>query len=141
MPIKYEYKNKKNTLQPSFFLSLVCYQAKYHWQSQNVKQSGVDDMVLLSKITEDAIVENLKKRYMDDYIFVSFQYHHLQYWTLQIVVTNIDDITWFNCRDIRKISNGFLFRFLLAGNDNDCGTGSYSYCVSQPLDPTLYLVF
>lgn len=45
--------------------------SKYHWQSQNVKQSGVDDMVLLSKITEDAIVENLKKRYMDDYIFVS----------------------------------------------------------------------
>lgn len=29
-------------------------------------------MVLLSKITEDAIVDNLKKRYMDDYIFVSF---------------------------------------------------------------------
>ncbi|KAG7220311.1 hypothetical protein CRUP_002757, partial [Coryphaenoides rupestris] len=45
--------------------------AKYHWQSQNVKQSGVDDMVLLSKITEDCIVENLKKRYTDDYIFVS----------------------------------------------------------------------
>ncbi|XP_062308701.1 unconventional myosin-If [Osmerus eperlanus] len=43
--------------------------SKYHWQSQNVKQSGVDDMVLLSKINEDAIVENLKKRYMDDYIF------------------------------------------------------------------------
>ncbi|XP_073455276.1 unconventional myosin-If isoform X1 [Aquarana catesbeiana] len=42
---------------------------RYHWQSQNVKQSGVDDMVLLSKITEDAIVDNLKKRYMDDYIF------------------------------------------------------------------------
>uniref|UniRef100_A0A672Q4N6 Osteoclast-stimulating factor 1 n=1 Tax=Sinocyclocheilus grahami TaxID=75366 RepID=A0A672Q4N6_SINGR len=38
----------------------------------NVKQSGVDDMVLLSKINEDAIVENLKKRYMDDFIFVSF---------------------------------------------------------------------
>uniref|UniRef100_H2V899 Osteoclast-stimulating factor 1 n=1 Tax=Takifugu rubripes TaxID=31033 RepID=H2V899_TAKRU len=35
----------------------------------NVKHSGVDDMVLLSKINEDAIVENLKKRYMDDYIF------------------------------------------------------------------------
>lgn len=45
------------------------FKAKYHWQSQNVKQSGVDDMVLLSKITEDAIVDNLKKRYMDDYIF------------------------------------------------------------------------
>ncbi|XP_056331104.1 myosin IEb [Danio aesculapii] len=42
---------------------------KYHWQTQNVKVSGVDDMVLLSKITEDAITDNLKKRYMDDYIF------------------------------------------------------------------------
>uniref|UniRef100_A0A670ZKC2 Myosin IE n=1 Tax=Pseudonaja textilis TaxID=8673 RepID=A0A670ZKC2_PSETE len=31
--------------------------------------SGVDDMVLLSKISEDAIVENLRKRYMDDFIF------------------------------------------------------------------------
>ncbi|XP_063220851.1 unconventional myosin-Ie-like [Bacillus rossius redtenbacheri] len=41
----------------------------YHWQSYNVKLSGVDDMVLLSKISEDAIVENLRKRYMDDYIF------------------------------------------------------------------------
>uniref|UniRef100_A0A8C3AUB9 Osteoclast-stimulating factor 1 n=1 Tax=Cyclopterus lumpus TaxID=8103 RepID=A0A8C3AUB9_CYCLU len=37
--------------------------------SHNVKLSGVDDMVLLSKINEDAIVDNLKKRYMDDYIF------------------------------------------------------------------------
>ena len=42
----------------------------YHWQSHNVKTSGVDDMVLLSRVTEDAIVENLKKRYMDDQIFV-----------------------------------------------------------------------
>ena len=42
----------------------------YHWQSHNVKSSGVDDMVLLSRVTEDAIVENLKKRYMDDQIFV-----------------------------------------------------------------------
>ncbi|XP_065813712.1 myosin IEb [Labrus bergylta] len=41
----------------------------YHWQAQNLKVSGVDDMVLLSKISEDAITENLKKRYNDDYIF------------------------------------------------------------------------
>lgn len=57
----------------TLFFCLCVIQAKYHWQSQNVKQSGVDDMVLLSKISEDAIVENLKKRYMDDYIFVSFR--------------------------------------------------------------------
>ncbi|CAM2108162.1 unnamed protein product [Caretta caretta] len=42
---------------------------RYHWQAQNVKHSGVDDMVLLAKISEDAIVENLKKRFLDDYIF------------------------------------------------------------------------
>uniref|UniRef100_A0AAR2IZV7 Osteoclast-stimulating factor 1 n=1 Tax=Pygocentrus nattereri TaxID=42514 RepID=A0AAR2IZV7_PYGNA len=42
---------------------------RYHWQTQNVKVSGVDDMVLLSKINEEAITDNLKKRYMDDYIF------------------------------------------------------------------------
>ncbi|XP_066593037.1 unconventional myosin-Ie-like [Prorops nasuta] len=41
----------------------------YHWQSQNVKVSGVDDMVLLPKINDDAITDNLRKRYMDDYIF------------------------------------------------------------------------
>uniref|UniRef100_A0A452ENI9 Myosin IF n=1 Tax=Capra hircus TaxID=9925 RepID=A0A452ENI9_CAPHI len=42
---------------------------RFHWQSHNVKQSGVDDMVLLPQITEDAIVSNLRKRFMDDYIF------------------------------------------------------------------------
>lgn len=47
--------------------------SNYHWQSKgNVKASGVEDMVLLPKIQEAAIVENLKKRYMDDLIFVSF---------------------------------------------------------------------
>uniref|UniRef100_A0A8C9TUG2 Osteoclast-stimulating factor 1 n=2 Tax=Scleropages formosus TaxID=113540 RepID=A0A8C9TUG2_SCLFO len=43
--------------------------AMLHWQSYNVMQSGVDDMVLLSKINESSIAENLKKRFMDDYIF------------------------------------------------------------------------
>ncbi|XP_045146234.1 unconventional myosin-If [Echinops telfairi] len=42
---------------------------RFHWQSHNVKQSGVDDMVLLPQITEDGIVSNLRKRFMDDYIF------------------------------------------------------------------------
>ncbi|XP_036597218.1 unconventional myosin-If isoform X1 [Trichosurus vulpecula] len=42
---------------------------RFHWQSHNVKQSGVDDMVLLPQINEDAIVSNLKKRFLDDYIF------------------------------------------------------------------------
>ncbi|XP_067665712.1 unconventional myosin-Ie-like isoform X1 [Haliotis asinina] len=41
----------------------------YHWQSRNVKTSGVDDMVLLQKISESAIVDNLKKRFMEDCIY------------------------------------------------------------------------
>ncbi|XP_065059730.1 unconventional myosin-Ie-like [Rhopilema esculentum] len=42
----------------------------YHWQSKgDMKSSGVEDMVLLPKIQEAAIVDNLKKRIMDDLIF------------------------------------------------------------------------
>uniref|UniRef100_A0A0M3IQ14 Reverse transcriptase domain-containing protein n=1 Tax=Ascaris lumbricoides TaxID=6252 RepID=A0A0M3IQ14_ASCLU len=44
----------------------------FHWQSKtNVQHVGVDDMVLLSKLNEDAIVENLRKRLMGNSIFVS----------------------------------------------------------------------
>mmetsp|Transcript_32792 Transcript_32792/g.99144 ORF Transcript_32792/g.99144 Transcript_32792/m.99144 type:complete len:771 (+) Transcript_32792:91-2403(+) len=42
----------------------------FHWQSKAAqKSSGVEDMVLLSKISEDSINDNLKKRYMDDLIY------------------------------------------------------------------------
>uniref|UniRef100_A0AC35TFU4 Unconventional myosin-Ie n=1 Tax=Rhabditophanes sp. KR3021 TaxID=114890 RepID=A0AC35TFU4_9BILA len=35
----------------------------YHWQSKvNVQNAGVDDMVLLNSLTNEAIVDNLKKR-------------------------------------------------------------------------------
>jgi myosin heavy subunit len=49
---------------------IFCFQP-YHWQSHNVKTSGVDDMVLLQKISEPSIVENFKKIFMDDVIYVS----------------------------------------------------------------------
>ena len=42
----------------------------HHWVSNNVKQSGYDDMVLLPKINDDAIYDNLRKRFMDNYIYV-----------------------------------------------------------------------
>ena len=40
----------------------------YHWQGEEVgkKSSSADDMVLLSKINESAITENLKKRFNED---------------------------------------------------------------------------
>ncbi|XP_076066450.1 unconventional myosin-Ie-like isoform X2 [Oratosquilla oratoria] len=43
-------------------------QQMYHWQSGGGK-STIEDMVLLAKITEPAIVENLKKRFMEDKIY------------------------------------------------------------------------
>ena len=56
----------------SFLKMLSSFQV-YHWKSLNVKTSGVDDMVLLSRVNEDEIVTNLRKRYMNDQIFVSSQ--------------------------------------------------------------------
>lgn len=47
-------------------------------------------MVLLSKITEDAIVDNLKKRYMDDYIFVSYRLNEQDDLLLQWSSANIE---------------------------------------------------
>ncbi|CAL4145146.1 unnamed protein product, partial [Meganyctiphanes norvegica] len=41
----------------------------YHWQSEGGKKSTVDDMVLLTKITEAAITDNLKKRLFEDRIY------------------------------------------------------------------------
>ncbi|KXS12657.1 myosin-Ie-like protein [Gonapodya prolifera JEL478] len=39
------------------------------WQSKANQSTGVEDMVLLSKVAEDQIVENLKKRYLADAIY------------------------------------------------------------------------
>ena len=69
--------------------------SNYHWQSKgNVKASGVEDMVLLPKIQEAAIVENLKKRYMDDLIFVSFYYTSSgvknTFWTATLVKLSLN---------------------------------------------------
>eukprot|EP00054_Salpingoeca_dolichothecata_P025400 m.177618 g.177618 ORF g.177618 m.177618 type:complete len:1031 (-) comp25343_c1_seq7:140-3232(-) len=42
----------------------------HHWQSKTTKNvSGVEDMVLIPKISDDAIAENLKRRIMDDFIY------------------------------------------------------------------------
>ncbi|CAI9730947.1 unconventional myosin-Ie-like isoform X1 [Octopus vulgaris] len=43
--------------------------AYHHWQSHNVHNAGVDDMVLLQKISVPAISENLKKRLKEKIIY------------------------------------------------------------------------
>ncbi|XP_003373953.1 myosin-If [Trichinella spiralis] len=42
-----------------------------HWQWHGIDQVGVHDMVLLATVDEDAIVQNLRKRYMNSIMFVS----------------------------------------------------------------------
>ena len=54
------------TIELSARLYLVGVQG-HQWK----KQVGVEDMVLIQKISESAIVDNLKKRFMEDFIYVS----------------------------------------------------------------------
>lgn len=41
----------------------------FHWQSKNIANVGVEDLVLLSKVQENAISENLQKRYQANLIY------------------------------------------------------------------------
>ncbi|KAI8818072.1 amoeboid myosin I-like protein [Fimicolochytrium jonesii] len=41
----------------------------FQWSSKNQAQNGVEDMTLLSKVTDDQITENLKKRIQADLMF------------------------------------------------------------------------
>ena len=45
-------------------------QINYQTMSKKQRSVGVDDLVLLDKISEDAIVSNLKARYAQDIIYV-----------------------------------------------------------------------
>ncbi len=58
-----------NKCQKSIEIIFSVYVQAYNWQSPDHKRSGVDDMTLLTQINEQAIVDNLKKRFMDDWIF------------------------------------------------------------------------
>ena len=62
-------KFNSNHFIPSIFNASRVFQQAYTWQSPDHKRSGVDDMTLLTEISEKAIVENLRKRFMDDWIF------------------------------------------------------------------------
>ncbi|XP_075944400.1 unconventional myosin-If [Anarhichas minor] len=101
--------------------------AKYHWQSQNVKQSGVDDMVLLSKITEDAIVDNLKKRYLDDYIFTYIgpvlisinPFKQMPYFTDREIEMYQGAAQYENPPHIYALSD-FMYRNMMIDGENQC---------------------
>ncbi|KAJ3156727.1 Unconventional myosin-Ie, partial [Irineochytrium annulatum] len=48
----------------------------YSWQSKNQSQNGVEDMVLLSKVTDDQITDNLKKRINADLMFTYIEQYN-----------------------------------------------------------------
>nr|XP_046254592.1 myosin IEb [Scatophagus argus] len=100
---------------------------RYHWQAQNVKVSGVDDMVLLSKINEDAITENLKKRYMDDYIFTYIgpvlisvnPFKQLPYFTDKEVELYQGAAQYENPPHIYALADN-MYRNMMIDNENQC---------------------
>nr|WEL12767.1 myosin class I C [Halisarca dujardinii] len=99
----------------------------YHWQTRNVKQSGVDDMVLLPKIQEAAIVENLKKRLMDDIIYTYIgpvlisvnPYKMLPYFTDKEVDMYQGAATYENPPHIYALADN-MFRNMLIETENQC---------------------
>uniref|UniRef100_A0A8C8M796 Myosin motor domain-containing protein n=1 Tax=Oncorhynchus tshawytscha TaxID=74940 RepID=A0A8C8M796_ONCTS len=111
---------------------------RYHWQSHNVKQSGVDDMVLLSKINEDAIVDNLKKRYMDDYIFTYIG-------PVLISVNPFKQMPYFGDKEVEMYQGAAqyenpphiyaladnMYRNMMIDRENQCSL-KRAYCLSAP---------
>ncbi|KAJ0039391.1 hypothetical protein NL108_015737, partial [Boleophthalmus pectinirostris] len=110
--------------------------SKYHWQTANanVKVSGVDDMVLLSKINEDAITENLRKRYNDDYIFVSSTWTLTYIGPVLISVNPFKQLPYFTDREVELYQGAaqyenpphifaladLMFRNMMIDSENQC---------------------
>lgn len=101
--------------------------SKYHWQTANVKVSGVDDMVLLMKISEDAITENLRKRYNDDYIFTYIgpvlisvnPFKQLPYFTDREVELYQGAAQYENPPHIYALADN-MFRNMMIDSENQC---------------------
>lgn len=99
----------------------------YHWQSRNVKQSGVDDMVLLPKIQESSIVDNLKKRLLEDVIYTYIgpvliavnPYKMLPYFTDKEVDMYQGAATYENPPHIYALADN-MFRNMLIERESQC---------------------
>ncbi|GAB6019968.1 Unconventional myosin-Ie [Chamberlinius hualienensis] len=99
----------------------------YHWQSHNVKHSGVDDMVLLPKISEDSIAENLRKRFMDDVIFTYIgpvlicvnPFKQMPYFTDREVEMYQGAASYENPPHIYALADN-MYRNMLIDNENQC---------------------
>ncbi|KAG8190757.1 hypothetical protein JTE90_024884 [Oedothorax gibbosus] len=99
----------------------------YHWQSHHIKHSGVDDMVLLTKITEPAIVDNLRKRYMDDQIFTYIgpvlisvnPFKQMPYFTEREIEQYQGAASYENPPHVYALSDN-MYRNMLIDNESQC---------------------
>ncbi|VDM39001.1 unnamed protein product [Toxocara canis] len=106
---------------------MYCFQA-FHWQSKtNVQQVGVDDMVLLSKLNEEAIVENLRKRLMANSIFTYIgpvlisvnPFKEMPYFTEREMEIYQGAAQYENPPHIYALADN-MFRNMIIDNENQC---------------------
>lgn len=93
-----------------------------------MKSSGVEDMVLLPKIQEAAIVDNLKKRLMDDLIFVSF----LKIPPLKCVLKKLLSMTVIFCMQRLRFVRGEKMVIVLSICYKVTFTSSFNY-IKKPM--------
>jgi len=98
------------------------------WQSKaNQKVSGVEDLVLVSKISDDAICDNLRKRYMDDLIYTYIgpvlisvnPYKSLPYFTSKEVEQYSGAAAYENPPHVYALTDD-AFRNMLIEGENQC---------------------
>uniref|UniRef100_A0A0M3IR43 Myosin motor domain-containing protein n=1 Tax=Ascaris lumbricoides TaxID=6252 RepID=A0A0M3IR43_ASCLU len=100
----------------------------FHWQSKtNVQHVGVDDMVLLSKLNEDAVVENLRKRLMGNSIFTYIgpvlisvnPFKEMPYFTEKEMELYQGAAQYENPPHIYALADN-MFRNMIIDNENQC---------------------
>jgi len=100
--------------------------SNYHWQS-NHKRSGVDDLVLLSQVSESAICENLKKRFMEDWIFTYIgpvlisvnPFKAMSYFTEKEIEMYQGAATYENPPHVYALADN-MYRNMTIDNENQC---------------------
>jgi len=100
--------------------------SNYHWQS-NHKRSGVDDLVLLSQVSESAICENFKKRFMEDWIFTYIgpvlisvnPFKAMSYFTEKEVEMYQGAATYENPPHVYALADN-MYRNMTIDNENQC---------------------
>lgn len=99
----------------------------YHWQTVKVQNVGVDDLVLLTKINETAIVDMLRKRYMNNMIFTYIgpvlisvnPFRKMSYFTDKEIEQYQGAAQYENPPHIYALADD-MYRNMLIDNENHC---------------------